>query len=468
MKFSVLVSLVVGLSLGIVIDRAVGPQIPTPGKPDARAQAAAAQQPRQPPKPDNTVWRLPVDGSPIAGSPTALVTLVEFSDYQCPFCQRAHVTIQQVQKDYGNRLRVVMKEFPLTTIHPMARGAALAALAAGAQGKYWEMHDKLFANQRALDPASLEGYARELGLDVPRFQADLASPLSAATIERDQELAGGLGLNGTPAIFINGRRLPGGAAPIESFKALIDEELAKAEAMVRAGTPPSDVYARIIEKGEAPNAAAARAARAEPPTVRKVDAPADGPHFGPDFAKVTIVEWSDFQCPFCSQAVPTVEKLRQTYGKDVRFAFRNLPLPMHPNARIAAQAGMAAQNQGKFWLMHDRMFADQKALDRASLENIAEKLGLDMARFRADIDSPEVKARIEADMKAASEAGVHATPTFFVNGRASSGAPQWEQLKAEIDQEIAKANKLLSQGVKPENLYGRLVADAQAPAAGRN
>jgi protein-disulfide isomerase len=467
MKFSVLVSLVVGLILGVGIDRAVLSQAPAPSRPDARAQAAAAQQARQPPKPDTTVWRLPVEGSPTAGSPDALVTLVEFSDYQCPFCQRAHVTIQQLQKDYGSRLRVVMKEFPLTTIHPMARGAALAALAAGAQGKYWEMHDKLFANQRALDPASVEGYARELGLDMARFQQDLANPRSVATIERDTELGGGLGVNSTPAVFVNGRRLPGGAVPIESFKALIDEELGKAEAMVRAGTPPGNVYARIIEKGEVPNAAAAKAARPEPPAVRKVDAPADAPHFGPDFAKVTIVEWSDFQCPYCSQAVPSVEKLRQTYGNDVHFTFRNLPLPMHANARIAAQAAMAAHNQGKFWLMHDRMFADQKALDRASLENIAEKMGLDMTRFRADIDSAEVKARIDADMKAAAEAGVHGTPTFFVNGRISAGAPQWEQLKVEIDQEIAKANKLLSQGVKPENLYGRLVADAQAPAAAK-
>ncbi len=287
------------------------------------------------------------------------------------------------------------------------------------------MHDKLFANQHAaLDPASLEGYARELGLDVPRFQADLASPLSAATIERDQELAGGLGLNGTPAIFINGRRLPGGAAPIESFKALIDEELAKAEAMVRAGTPPSDVYARIIAKEvrrpTRPPPGRKRE-RSAPPTVRTGRRPVPMARtLRPRRRQVTIVEWSDFQCPFCSQAVPTVEKLRQTYGKGVRFAFRGLP-PAHAPQRPYRRPGRACcAGPGRFWLMHGRMFADQKALDRASLENIAEKLGLDMARFRADIDSPEVKARIEApDMKAASEAGVHATPPS-----SSTGAPR--------------------------------------------
>jgi protein-disulfide isomerase len=466
MKFSVLVSLVVGLILGIVVGRATASMGPGAAKPDLRAQAP--QQPRQPPKPDNTVWKIPVDGAPVEGSPDALVTLVEFSDYQCPFCGRATATIQQLQKDYGNKLRISMRQYPLTTIHPFARGAALAAIAAGAQGKFWPMHDKLFANQRALEPANLEAYARELGLDIPRFQADMASPASAAIVERDTELGNGVGVTSTPAVYINGRKLPGGAVPIENFKALIDEELSKAEAMVSAGTPPGEVYARIIDKGQAPTAAAARAAAAAP-TVRKIDAPADAPAFGPQFAKVTIVEWSDFQCPYCKGVAPTVEKLRDTYGKDVRFVFRNLPLPMHQNARIAAQAGMAANAQGKFWQMHDWMFANQQSLDRASLERAAESLGMDMTRFRADIDSAEVKARIEADMKAGQDVGVRGTPTLFVNGRVSSGAPSWEQFKAQIDQEIAKANKLLSQGVKPEALYGRLVADAQAPApAGRN
>ncbi len=460
MKFSVLVSLVVGLILGIVVGRATSSLGPGPGpvKPDARAQAPTAPHP--PPKSDTTVWKIPVEGSPISGAPDALVTLVEFSDYQCPFCSRAHNTIQQLQKDYGSRLRVVMKEFPLTTIHPMARGAALGALAAGAQGKYWEMHDKLFANQRALDPASIEGYAREFGLDTARFKADVANPRYADIIERDTELGSGVGVTGTPAVFINGRRLAGGAAPIENFKALIDEEMAKAESLVRSGVPASEVYARLIDKGQAPGAGGK--------PVRKIDAPADAPAFGPEFAKVTIIEWSDFQCPYCSRAAPTVEKLRDAYGKDVRVVFRNLPLPMHPNARIAAQAAMAAHAQGKFWPMHDQLFANQAALDHDSLLRTAEKLGLDMTRFVKDMDSAEVKARIDADMAAAAAADVHATPSLYVNGRLYEGAPPWEQLKADIDREIAKADKLLAQGVKPEALYGRLVADAQAPATGRN
>ncbi|HMK73537.1 MAG TPA: thioredoxin domain-containing protein [Myxococcaceae bacterium] len=450
MKFSALVSLLVGFVLGIVIGRSISPQ--APAKPEARTAQAPAQPTRPPPKADATVWRIPIEGSPVSGPSDALVTLVEFTDYECPFCSRAHATIQQLQKDYGPKLRVVMKEFPLT-MHPHARGAAMAALAAGAQGKYWPMHDKLFANQRALDAAALNGYAKELGLDTAAFAAGLNSPDNSAVIDRDQELGAGMGVTGTPAIFINGRRLPGGAVPIDSFKALIDEELAKAEALVRSGTPAAQVYARIVEKGQEPGAA----------KVVKVEAPADAPAFGPAYPKVTIVEWSDFQCPYCSRAVPTVEKLRELYGKDVRLVFRNLPLPMHANARVAAQAAMAAHAQGKFWPMHDKLFANQSALDRPSLERTAEAIGLDMKRFRTDFDSAAVDARIEADVAAASAAGVRATPSFFVNGRLFEGAPSLDQFRAEIDKEIAKADKLLAQGVKPENLYSRLIADAQAP-----
>jgi len=451
MKFSALVSLLVGFALGIVIGRAISTS--APAKPEARTAQAPAQPARPPPKADATVWRIPVEGSPIAGPADAPVTLVEFTDYQCPYCSRAHGTIQQLQKDYGPRLRVVMKEFPLS-MHPQARGAAMAALAAGAQGKYWPMHDKLFANQRALDPAALSAYAQEVGLDAGRFTAALNSPESAAIIDRDMELGAGVGVTGTPAIFINGRRLPGGAVPIENFKALIDEEMAKAEAMIRSGVPAAQVYARIMEKGQEPGTA----------KVVKVEAPADAPAFGPAYPKVTIVEWSDFQCPYCSRAVPTVERLRELFGKDVRVVFRNFPLSsIHPNARIAAQAAMAAHAQGKFWPMHDKLFANQSALDRDSLARTAEQIGLDMKRFRVDFDSAAVDARIEADVAAASAAGVRATPSFFINGRLFEGAPSLDQFRAEIDKEIAKADKLLAQGVKPENLYSRLIADAQAP-----
>jgi len=454
MKVSAILTLIAGLVLGFFIGQATRTTAP------ASAQRQATAPTRARPTADSTVYRLPVEDSPVRGPADALVTLVEFSDYQCPFCRQAHATVSQVEKKYAGKVRLVMKEFPLVSIHPQAMGAARAAVAAGMQGRYWEMHDRLFASPQ-LDPETLERYAREIGLDVERWKRDQDDARVTAVIQRDMDLATNVNVTGTPAFFVNGRRLPGGAAPLDAFSTLIDEELAKAEGMVRQGTPASQVYARIQEK--------AVVSAIPPPVVKKVDVPADAPSFGPAMAKVTIVEWSDFQCPYCSRAAPVVEQIRQAYPRDVRFVFRHLPLPMHPDAPLAARAGVAAQAQGKFWPMHDWMYQHQRELDRASLEKAAASFGMDLARFRAALDSPATEARVAADKQAASDIGVSATPTFFVNGREHVGGLPFEQLKAEIDREIARADRLLSSGVKPAELYGRLVADgAGAPSGARN
>src|SRR5439155_23325006 len=135
------------------------------------------------------LYKVPIEGSPVRGSDSALVTVVEFSDYQCPFCSRAHATVQQLEKDYGEKLRVVMKQNPLS-FHPFARPAATAAIAAGAQGKYWEMHDKMFANQQNLDEPSLERYAQEIGLNLEKWKADRAASSVNDLISHDQGQAG--------------------------------------------------------------------------------------------------------------------------------------------------------------------------------------------------------------------------------------------------------------------------------------
>ncbi|RKG93714.1 thioredoxin [Corallococcus sp. CA053C] len=413
---------------------------------------------------DPTVFKVPVEGAPVKGSVNALVTLVEFSDYECPFCSRAHNTVVQLQKDYGSKLRVVMRQNPLS-FHPHAKPASLAALAAGEQGKYWDMHDLLFANNKKLDAESLESYAKQIGLDVAKWKADMAESRLSDTIAKEQALASQLGANGTPAFFINGRFLSG-AQPIENFKGLIDEELAKAEGLVKSGVAPSQVYARIMEKGveRAPSRPQAQEPQA---TAKKIEIPANAPSFGPATAKVTIVEWSDFECPFCSRAVPTINRIKETYGKDVRVVFRQQPLPMHSHAKDAAQAALAAHEQGKFWEMHDKLFANQRALDRASLDKYAEELKLDMNRFKAAVDGNKFNAQMEADMAAGSAVGANGTPAFFINGRFLSGAQPFEAFKPIIDEEIAKADKALAAGTKAEDLYAKLNQDNvnAAPAA---
>jgi protein-disulfide isomerase len=163
---------------------------------------------------------------PSLGSASAPVTLVEFSDFQCPFCQRVAPTLKQVKEKYGDRVRIVWKDFPLTQIHPQAFKASEAAHCAGDQEKYWQYHDQLFANQSALQLNDLKRYATDLGLDANAFNSCLDSSKYGERVRDGVAQGTSLGVNSTPTIYVNGRVLAG-AQPYEAFVAMIDEELAK-------------------------------------------------------------------------------------------------------------------------------------------------------------------------------------------------------------------------------------------------
>jgi len=427
-------------------------------KPTAAAPTAAA--PGAPPA-DKTVYKVPVGSSPVKGPDDALVTIVEFSDFQCPFCSRVGPTLKQVEQDYGNKVRITFKQNPLP-FHPQAPLAAEAALAAHDQGKFWQMHDKLFANQQTLDRPTFEKYAEELGLDMAKFKQALDTNAHKDAIEADKTLAATLGANGTPSFFINGRTLRG-AQPVQSFKALIDEELKKAEDLVRSGTRKSDVYAKLTENGLMKAAAQPqKQAAAAPAGRRKVEFAKDDPAKGGKMPKVTIVEFSDFQCPFCSRVVPTIKQITDAYKDDVKIVFKQNPLPFHPQAPLAAEAALAANEQGKFWEMHDKMFENQKALDRAALEGYAQSIGLNLPKFKAALDSGKFKTRWQEDQKLANATGAGGTPAFFVNGKLISGAQPFESFKSIIDEEIKKADEYMKKGVKRDALYAEFMKDTSA------
>jgi protein-disulfide isomerase len=161
------------------------------------------------------------------GAATAPVTLVEFSDFQCPFCQRVAPTLKRIKETYGDKVRVVWKDFPLTSIHPEAFKAAEAGNCAREQGKFWEYHDRLFANQQALQPDALKAHATAVGLDAAKFNACLDTAKYSERVQQQIGVGARLGINSTPAVFVNGRPVTG-AQPYEVFAAIIDEELASA------------------------------------------------------------------------------------------------------------------------------------------------------------------------------------------------------------------------------------------------
>ena len=172
----------------------------------------------------------------------------------------------------------------------------------------------------------------------------------------------------------------------------------------------------------------------EPP--RQQIATDNSPSRGPAGAPIELVEFSDFQCPFCLRANPTVRQVLDTYGDRIRFVYRHYPLPSHPNARPAAEAAECAAEQGKFWPYHDKLFASQSKLADADLKQDAAELGLDTAKFDACVDSHKYRKQIEADVQAGQEAGVDGTPAFFINGRLISGAQPYDVFKKVIDEEL--------------------------------
>jgi len=472
-QVSWLLALVVGFALGWVANGA------TSNRPAARPAPSAAAQPQRPARPTEdprAVYRVTVDDSPAKGPADALVTIVESSDFECPFCKRVTPTLKQVEETYRGKVRFVFKHNPLP-FHSRALPAAIATEEARAQGgdaKFWAMQDALFG-AASLDEDALLQAAKEAGVDAAKVKDAMTSGRHKDRIERDQKLAQSVGANGTPSFFVNGRKLTG-AQPFPAFQALIDEELRKAEELVRAGTPAGQLYAKIMERaasapvfvpGTAPAAgeAAPQAPSAPPPSpYREVPLRADDPARGPADAKLTVVLFSDFQCPFCGRIEPSLAQLEQAFPGQVRVVWKHQPLPMHPNAVPAALAAEAAREQGKFWPMHAKLFSNQQALSPAVYTTYARELGLDSRRFEQAVSARRGETRIQEDQKLAGQVGANGTPTMFFNCRQVVGAQPFEQLRAIADEELKKADRLLS-GQRPGSGFYDKACKANLAAA---
>ena len=167
------------------------------------------------------------DGAPARGGAKAPVTIVEFSDFHCPFCKRVVPTLKELETKYGDKVKVVVRDYPIDQLHPGARKAHEAARCAGEQGKFWEFHDVLFTGEPDSSPQRLKAYAKQVGVDVAKFDGCVASGKAKELVQKDIDEAGRLGINGTPAFFINGE-LISGAQPLDSFVRVVDRELARA------------------------------------------------------------------------------------------------------------------------------------------------------------------------------------------------------------------------------------------------
>ncbi|MBK8047682.1 MAG: thioredoxin domain-containing protein [Anaerolineales bacterium] len=429
-----------------------------PATPEA---AATVAEPK--PIPSETFDGMPVgfteDGFPFRGDPNAPVTMIEYSDFQCPFCARYFVqTEPAINSNYvkEGKLRVIFRDFPIVELHPNAPASHIASLCAAEQGApiYWEVHAELFRTQtewsNAIDPTEI--FARiveEAGADLDAYNQCLQEKATEKQAWIDTALVEGqsLGISGTPSFAFNaadGKQfLLVGAQPFEQFSAFVD-------ALVAGEEPPVAAQEEQGAQGEAQVPFWATAEGLAPDESRPGFTMAGDQHRGNIDAKITVIEFSDFQCPYCEQHVtatqPTLDEKFVDTG-EVRWVFKHFPLDIHPQAPAAGIAAECAAEQDKFWEMHEAIFADQA---KWSIEDpnpvfveLAAGVDLDTAAFEQCLSDPKIAERVSSDQQDGAPF-VQGTPTFIVlfgdQGRIIPGALPPDQFSQALQEIIDEAN----------------------------
>jgi protein-disulfide isomerase len=405
-----------------------------------------------------SVYKVPRGTAHAEGPADAPLTVVVWSDYACAFCNRVQGTLDQLDRLYPGQLRWVHRTLPLDEDYTLA---AEASLAAAAQGKFRPMHGRLFALRGRVTRAEAELVARELGLDMIQFRADLDAGTYRPAVRSDASDAEKLGVTATPAFFINGRPIHGNQ-PLKVFVDVVDEELARAHQASAA--KPVDLYEALVAGGK-PSADTANAeheiSKLNPGQAYRIGLGLPGHQLGPDDALVTIVELVDFQCTFCKRQVAALEHVRKKYGDQVRIVVRHYPLIMHRDAQLAAEAAVAAAEQGKFWPFHDALWSNFGKLARTDLETFAQGVGIDMTKFRAALDERRYYDAVVAETAAAAAVGVSGTPTMFINGQPIVGSHDEAELDRFIDIHLANAKAAVAKGLPRSDIYALVMAAAE-------
>jgi len=378
-----------------------------------------------------------VAGPTLAASPTpdtAAVELVEFASFQCPFSAREEAVVNDLQKRYGDKLTVRYMHLPLA-FQVRARPAAIASEAARRQGKFDLMHEKLFANQQHLEDADLRAYAEAIGLDLARYDKDIADPALGAEVDRQALVAGAVGATGTPTFFVNGKQIMG-AQPIDKFTEVIDAELAVAgkqggaqwrsqrtaanspavQKYVIAGEKPP--FVDVVVGGKEglepppPMPAPAVTLEAETHTIDTKGALQVGA------GKNVVVVFGGMQCPYTGKALPHYVELQAAHPEAITLVYKQYPLDFQKMSRPAGEAVACAGEQHLGWPLALKVFAHSASeLSEASLAAWSQDVGLNMKKQAACLRAGRGKKAVDKDVSAAAALGVNATPTVFVNGR---------------------------------------------------
>jgi protein-disulfide isomerase len=366
------------------------------------------------------------EGYPYLGHPSAPITLEEYSDFLCPFCERHFIqTLPTLLDEYisSGQVKYVFRDMPLVSLHPTAPIGHVAARCVAEQGAayFWAMHDALFARQnewRQLpDPSDfVAAVAEGIGVDMAAYQACLASGGKDSQVQASVAAGAALGFNGTPSFqFIQNESghtyTLVGAYPVDTFSQWLD-------ALVAGEAPPQDQGQEETASPELPFWANAEGLAPDP--ERPGFTMAGDQYKGDPNARLVVVEFSDFQCPSCGRhALGTQPALDEQFvnSGQIMWVFKHLPLKEHAFAPAAAVAAECAADQSRFWDMHHLLFEQLDAWSTAdepdaALLALAEGLNLDMEQFSACLGSRQALERVLSDMYDA-QGVAQTTPTFI-------------------------------------------------------
>jgi len=327
------------------------------------------------------------------------VEIVVYSDFQCPFCALFSRPLRTVQSEGvdGAPVAVTFKHFPL----PMHRHAPLAhqaAQAAAEQGKFWEMHDLLFANREHVQRADLIAYAQRIGLDLDRFRRDLDSERIKQIVDADRLDAAQLHVNATPTFFVNGRQFSG-YVTLDALRRIVAGEARRPHAVDDA-----------------------------------IDASMS---IGPRAAAVTIELFVDLLSPLSKRAVDLAADLAERYRSEVRVRLRHFPLAFHPQAPLAHEAAIAAASEGRFWEFARALMDHPSAASDTDLVALGVRVGVAASTIADALRDRRFAARVDDEVRSGRERGIRGSPAFVLNGRRFDGLPTRETLTEQIDAALA-------------------------------
>ena len=422
-------------------------------KPVKSTQKKETQQKEQ------KIFKVEVGASVFKGPANAPVTIINFSDFQCPFSKRSVSMVNDLMKKYDGKIKYVFKHFPLG-FHKMAKPAALAAIAAHKQGKFWEYYKILYDNIKSISNENLIKWAEQLKLDMDKFENDRNSDQAGKILQNDMALGRKFGVRGTPTLFVNGYKIVG--ADGKKIEKIIAGQIAIGERLLAKGE--KDVYSEIIKDGIDQYIPPKRSPKQIPEDIYRFDIPEHSPVWEAEDAAVTLILIDDFECPFCYRLYKTYEELKKEYADKIRIVFINLPLKFHKKAKSLAIGAMAAHKQDKFWEMYDIIFKNKTQWKKAEdlnewLISKAKELQLDITRFKRDLNNKTIEGYIESDIKTVQKMGIRGTPGTLINGRFISGALPLGTFKKVIDEALEKAAPLMEKGLKGESLYREITKD---------